>query len=85
MQDSGSTVWVCVVCGYEHVGDNPPDVCPVCGADADQFEKKRISESAAEDKAKPEELKPDQAQAQEQADTGLIDSLTHKKDDPAKP
>ena len=33
MQDSGSTVWVCVICGYEHTGDAPPDVCPVCGAE----------------------------------------------------
>jgi glutamate synthase domain-containing protein 2 len=51
MQDNGSTVWVCVVCGYEHTGENPPDVCPVCGADADQFEKKRVPESAAGEKA----------------------------------
>jgi len=47
MAESGSTVWVCVVCGYEHTGDRPPDVCPVCGADADQFEKKRVPGSPA--------------------------------------
>jgi len=41
--------------------------------------------SLTDDKAKPEEPKPDPAPAQEQADTGLIDSLTHKKEDPAKP
>ena len=23
--------WICGVCGYEHVGDNPPEICPVCG------------------------------------------------------
>lgn len=43
MQDNGQRVWVCQVCGHEHVGDTPPDVCPDCGADADQFEKKRVS------------------------------------------
>ncbi len=31
-------VWVCVVCGYVHEGPEPPGECPVCGADASQFE-----------------------------------------------
>ncbi len=30
--------WQCTVCGYIHVGDEPPDICPVCGAPADSFE-----------------------------------------------
>jgi nitrite reductase (NADH) large subunit len=30
--------WKCLVCGYVHEGDAPPDECPVCGADSDQFE-----------------------------------------------
>lgn len=30
--------WKCKVCGYIHTGDVPPDVCPVCGAAADDFE-----------------------------------------------
>ena len=29
--------WKCQVCGYIHKGDNPPDKCPVCGADKSQF------------------------------------------------
>ncbi|MBD3267413.1 FMN-binding glutamate synthase family protein [bacterium] len=33
------TQWVCMVCGYVHEGETPPDVCPVCEAEADQFEK----------------------------------------------
>ena len=24
--------WVCATCGHTHVGPNPPDKCPVCGA-----------------------------------------------------
>ncbi|MFN3822163.1 MAG: rubredoxin-like domain-containing protein [bacterium] len=28
----------CSVCGYEHTGDEPPEVCPVCGASKDAFE-----------------------------------------------
>lgn len=31
-------IWVCMVCGYIHQGEMPPDVCPVCGALAEQFE-----------------------------------------------
>ena len=31
--------WICKVCGYEHEGDQPPEVCPVCGVGPDEFEK----------------------------------------------
>jgi rubredoxin len=30
--------WRCTVCGYIHEGDQPPDQCPVCGADKSLFE-----------------------------------------------
>ena len=29
--------WKCTVCGYIHIGDEPPDECPVCGADRSDF------------------------------------------------
>ena len=29
--------WKCTVCGYIHEGDEPPDECPVCGADVSKF------------------------------------------------
>ncbi len=29
--------WQCVVCGYIHTGPEPPEKCPVCGADRSQF------------------------------------------------
>lgn len=29
--------WRCTVCGYVHVGDNPPEKCPVCGAGKAKF------------------------------------------------
>lgn len=32
--------WVCSICGYEHAGDTPPDVCPRCGQPASAFRKK---------------------------------------------
>ena len=29
--------WKCTVCGYIHQGDQPPEVCPVCGVGRDLF------------------------------------------------
>lgn len=29
--------WKCMVCGYIHDGDNPPEACPKCGAPAEKF------------------------------------------------
>lgn len=34
-----STKWRCIVCGYIHEGEAPPESCPLCGADPDQFER----------------------------------------------
>ncbi len=31
-------MWRCEVCGYLHDGDEPPDLCPKCGAPKDKFE-----------------------------------------------
>ena len=30
--------WRCRICGYIHEGDKPPDYCPVCGAQSDEFD-----------------------------------------------
>ncbi len=30
--------WLCIVCGYVHEGDEPPDFCPICGATAEHFD-----------------------------------------------
>jgi nitrite reductase (NADH) large subunit len=29
--------WRCRICGYIHAGENPPELCPVCGAPAEDF------------------------------------------------
>jgi rubredoxin/uncharacterized membrane protein len=29
--------WKCSVCGYIHSGDDPPEKCPVCGAEKSKF------------------------------------------------
>lgn len=32
-------VWVCSICGFVYVGDNPPQLCPVCKVPDWKFEK----------------------------------------------
>ncbi len=29
--------WKCTVCGYIHKGEEPPEKCPLCGADKSKF------------------------------------------------
>lgn len=39
--DDGQTVWRCVICGYEYVGEELPEdfICPICKHPASDFEK----------------------------------------------
>jgi rubrerythrin len=30
--------WRCLICGYIHVGEEPPYVCPICNAPRKMFE-----------------------------------------------
>ncbi|HHV64266.1 MAG TPA: flavin reductase [Peptococcaceae bacterium] len=48
--------WKCIVCGYIHEGEEPPEFCPVCGVDASNFEKieDQDSDSKASVEYKPE-------------------------------
>ncbi len=32
-------VYVCTICGFIYIGDNPPDICPVCKVPGWKFEK----------------------------------------------
>jgi rubrerythrin len=31
--------WRCMICGYIHVGPEPPYVCPICNAPQKMFER----------------------------------------------
>lgn len=37
----GKTIWRCIICGYEYVGDELPEdfICPICKHPASDFEK----------------------------------------------
>ena len=56
--------WECTVCGYIHTGNEPPEKCPVCGADKSQFveivaeEDVKTETNQTELETKKEDLKP---------------------------
>lgn len=45
--------WRCLVCDYIHEGDQPPEICPVCGVDSSNFEK--VEETPPVEQLSPEE------------------------------
>ena len=47
--------WECTVCGYIHEGDEPPEKCPVCGADRSKFVE---IDPAEEGEEKPDRKEP---------------------------
>jgi len=52
--------WRCTVCGYIHEGEEPPEICPVCGADRSKFVE-IVTEEKPEEKttAKIDPIKPE--------------------------
>ena len=48
--------WQCTVCGYIHEGDEPPETCPVCGADKSKFVE--LVEETPADAGAPAEAAP---------------------------
>jgi rubredoxin/uncharacterized membrane protein len=47
---AGEKKWRCTICNYIHIGEEPPDECPVCGADKTYFVEVSEDEPAGEDK-----------------------------------
>ena len=39
--------WVCMVCGYVHTGDQPPEACPQCKAPSSKFKEQTTGGSFA--------------------------------------
>ena len=57
-----ATKWRCTVCGYIHAGAEPPDKCPVCGADKSVFEP--YLDDSPQPAEKPKLIKPAAAAAE---------------------
>ena len=59
--------WKCTVCGYIHEGDEPPDECPVCGADGSKFiemddeEPTQTETEKTESETKEADLEPEES------------------------
>ncbi len=51
--------WECTICGYIHEGEEPPDECPLCGADKSQFVE--VKEEQTEAAATPQADKAPEA------------------------
>ncbi|MDR0540199.1 MAG: NADH peroxidase [Spirochaetaceae bacterium] len=57
--------WVCLVCGYVHTGDRPPESCPACKAPASKFKEQAAENGFAcehvigEAKDVPKDIKDD--------------------------
>ena len=49
--------YVCLICGYVHEGDEPPAVCPVCGAGVDKFKEMGAAAPAAAAPSAPTSVK----------------------------
>ncbi len=50
--------WKCTVCGYIHEGEEPPEECPICGADRSKFVEIVTEEEKINGKADPIEPVP---------------------------
>jgi nitrite reductase (NADH) large subunit len=37
MNNGEKKAWRCNVCGYNHTGDAPPEICPICGVGSSEF------------------------------------------------
>lgn len=64
--------WECTICGYIHEGDQPPEVCPVCGAGPEYFKEiiEKAEETVTEAALQPEAEAQDKAQPEAAASPG---------------
>lgn len=72
--------WKCTVCGYIHTGDEPPEKCPVCGADKSKFvelEEEKTAEPAVtrEEPASSVSAAEPEPAAENQASSSLYDTV----------
>ena len=48
--------WECTVCGYIHEGEEPPEKCPVCGADREKFVEIATSQESSDQETQEDNL-----------------------------
>ncbi len=74
--------WKCTVCGYIHEGEEPPEKCPVCGADKSKFiELPDEGESKKETAAQPDTPAASESGEAEPRENNASVSKTERKED----
>jgi len=65
--------WKCTVCGYIHEGEEPPEKCPICGADRSKFVEIVSTEEKIDAKTDPiePETGPKETDAETKISVGL--------------
>ncbi len=66
--------WRCTVCGYIHEGEEPPEKCPVCGADRSKFVE--IVSKEEEIDAKTDPIEPETGPKETDAETKIPGPLS---------
>ncbi len=70
--------WECTVCGYIHEGDEPPDICPICGAGKEYFKELTGEQADSEQDAAPASSDPAAAVASSAEEPSAIAALVMK-------
>lgn len=69
--------WQCTICGYIHTGFEPPDVCPVCGADRSKFILLEEAAAPDDDTADPSPVADDKPLPDESPGVSFLERYRH--------
>jgi hypothetical protein len=68
--------WKCTICGYIHTGEEPPEKCPVCGADRSKFVE-LVEEATEASKTDEKELSQQSGiEIEPEAPSGMVAMIT---------
>ncbi len=62
--------WKCTVCGYIYTGEEPPEKCPVCGADKSKFVEETEEQKPEEKASSADPAESGQAAGEDEAGPG---------------
>ncbi len=67
--------WECTICGYIHEGEEPPEECPICSADASMFVEVTEETEVKTEEAAPESVKEPETASSENTPLETISRL----------
>lgn len=68
--------WKCSVCGYIHEGNEPPEKCPLCGADRDKFTEISATEENSGEDTRIIREEPETTTAPSQAKQSIFEKVS---------